>query len=631
MTQLKRTDTARRVFQGKWISRLLNNFETTQETQEMALATLWTVLETGFMRTEHILKTMGIEPDETISCEFSETLLRVKAAVRGLIIPVDCQSIPFMVCLDNVWTYNRELLEWETAIIDEIADNLPMIFPSSVPAVASEKQYIDGTWVIKHSVKRYKDQSVRTAPEVFAALNVLNAQAYVLNQDMLNLMNMPEDLDRVVGASPVHRLNRMASMKAFSGTFHFKYTMDFRGRIYARSVLATPQGDSFAKAALDLASTKKLGKRGVQALAIHFANQSGYDKESYVGRIQWATGEGKLLAERIAACRGDYMRISQLLTEPDNFEQYTAAMDWHRCMTMADPKEYESRIVCHQDATNSGFQFGAALLKDRTAAEFVNITNSKTAADKPADLYGVMAENTIVRIQDFHKEWVAVMDRKFCKKPIMVTGYGAGELVVTNDILDYMEEKGIRLDFEDIKEDFFLAMNDTVGSMTTITEHMKAHAKYITEEYLKDEIVWTTPDGLRIYHHYRDSSARKVKVSKSLSALRKRRRGEIDPLSTKMIGALPPNFIHSMDGQLLRYAALHASFNQLAFCPIHDSFGTHAADYWELHGILKDAFIRTMEFDWYGMFCKLNNVKPTMEIIGDYDLQEARSAAYMFS
>ena len=212
----------------------------------------------------------------------------------------------------------------------------------------------------------------------------------------------------------------------------------------------------------------------------------------------------------------------------------------------------------------------------------------------------------------------------------MVTGYGAGQKVVQADIEVYMEEEGIELDFEDIKDAFFQALEETVGSMTHITKAMKEHAKTIVEEHVKDLIQWTTPDGFKVYHQYRDTTGRKVTVG-NISAIRTRRKGEVDPLDDKMIGAVPPNFIHSMDAQMLRFAALEANKQDIAFSPIHDSFGTHAADYWNLHTVLKQSFVKTMSFDWYKGFCDSNEVRQSLELMGDYDVQEALKAAYIFS
>ena len=98
-----------------------------------------------------------------------------------------------------------------------------------------------------------------------------------------------------------------------------------------------------------------------------------------------------------------------------------------------------------------------------------------------------------------------------------------------------------------------------------------------------------------------------------------------------MSRALPPNFIHSMDAQLLRTAAIMAVGNNIAYVPIHDSFGTHAADFWSLNDILKKSFVETMSYDWYSNFCTSNDVKPTLKIVDSYDYHEAANVAYMFS
>ena len=96
---------------------------------------------------------------------------------------------------------------------------------------------------------------------------------------------------------------------------------------------------------------------------------------------------------------------------------------------------------------------------------------------------------------------------------------------------------------------------------------------------------------------------------------------------------ISPNFIHSIDAALARAVIREAVLkSKIHITAIHDSFGTHAADVVTLNKLLRKAFVETMEYDWIDNFKQSNNI-PFIELPekGDYDIQEANNATYMFS
>ena len=547
--------------------------------------------------------------------------------------------------------------DWEESLLElsiAMEESIPPAFmPMDTPTNLQFPRHDTGVQLI-NTKRSFSWQPPKQMPLVYDALNALQAQGYRLSPVMTELTNLPLAIDFNENYAARHIM--VNSMKAFSNEFYFRYTMDYRGRIYARSLILHPQGDSFAKASLVLGEKKPLGKHGLGALAIHYANCSGHDKASFNQRRQWARQQGMVKARRMFEAKGNWNLISPLIEDRKHqFEEYTAAIEYYRACNSVSRKHFLSNLIVHQDATNSGFQFGAALTGDRATAELVNITTELdnftiTANHKPADLYGKMSCWMIEDIRDKGEElcdWLPVIDRSFCKKPIMTTGYGASIKTImegsenkagSQGIFQYMtklektnpEHKHLTERYNELQPTVEYALEKTASAMLRITETMQKHSEDIVANG-NETIEWHTPDGFHVIQQKRDNTGRVIELANSATTFERLKPGKKDPIDAEgMSRATSPNFIHTMDAQLLRTAALEC-WQHIAFVPIHDSFGTHACDFFVLNNILKSAFIQTMEYDWYGDFCQTNSVIPNLRVSNDYDYRECLKSVYMFS
>lgn len=230
----------------------------------------------------------------------------------------------------------------------------------------------------------------------------------------------------------------------------------------------------------------------------------------------------------------------------------------------------------------------------------------------------------------------------------MTTGYGAGINTImggsenkkgSTGILQYMIElvktkpavQHLVARHEELRPAVEYSLDATASAMLHITETMQGHADRILVTGA-EIIEWYTPDGFRVVQSKRDSSARRLTLANGAVAYLDKPKNQSDPIDEgAMTRALSPNFIHSIDAQMLRTAALKAAERGIAFTPIHDSFGTHAATFFELHSLLKESFVETMSYPWYSKFCEKNNVQPNLPRLGDYHPAEALKAIYIFS
>ena len=554
--------------------------------------------------------------------DFREACYRCNKAVHKLVDEDDEYIWNDEGTLTNKWATDHHLIA--QALLGATPDAL---MPTTEPHPLDDYAYHREHHLINNRLEMHRADM----GTVYDAMDVLYTQGYKLNPVILNLKNLPMDLN--VGKNYAAKVIALSNSEAFEDEFFFKYTMDSRGRIYARSLIVQPQGASFDKAILNFSEAKPLGKYGLQALMIHYANCSGHDKLSFMDRIKWARSEGHVKALNMVECRGNWLAIEELIEDNKHgYEEYAAAIDYLNATRSLDPTTYESALVTHQDATNSGFQFGAALTGDRQTAEDVNITASRSKDTAPADLYKKMAHNLVQELSvTTLLKVLPEIDRKFCKKPIMVTGYGAGIKAVMSDI----QEKHPEIDDDllaELKPHVLAALEETASSMLQLTDVLRTHGQDLIEGTGVEQITWITPDGFKCIQEYRDKSAREVKLNKNNVSYLKLEKGEKDPIDESKMGtALPPNFIHSIDAQVLRTAAIKTKQENIAFCPIHDSFGTHAGSFFILNKLLKESFVETMNWPWYLNFCDSNGLKAQDIRQGDYEVEECLQATYMFS
>lgn len=607
------------------ISDALNAVATDNYTQTIAFAGLWSLLSEGHLNMNYNIQLLTKILDmEEQTVELAEDVLATFKELQAF------QAAPGAFLCDGEFKLNPELEPFMDTMRAELLELIPET-QRALPAAPRTYKEHGGIRTVKSKLQR----SFQDMPQVYHALDALNAVGYATSADILALTNLPRTLEYKHNYSA--RQHDMFSTEWLQGTFYFRHTMDSRGRVYARSILINPQGDSFDKAALVFAEAKPLGEKGLGALAVHYANCSGYDKLSFAERILWAKTNGLHKAHRMSDAHGDWSIIEPLIEDKKHaFEEYTAALEFFRACMSLHPEEYMSNIVVHQDATTSGFQFGAALLGDRATADLTNITLLKGKADKPADLYGEMATHltTLINNTGEFTEYLPVINRSFCKKPIMTTGYGAGIKTIMKHIGEYLRDLGENdlanpAALEQFKPMVAQALEMTASSMLALSGTLREAAKELLDNG-EEAITWRTPDGFQVFHQYRDNSARKVAIGK-ITGIRARVQGEVDPIDhIKMATALPPNFVHSMDGQMVRTVAKAAYSQNIALSAIHDSFGTHAGTFHELNLELRHAFAQTLDFDWIGEFNKTNDCEVTIEK-GDYNHDEALCGTYMFS
>jgi DNA-directed RNA polymerase len=416
-----------------------------------------------------------------------------------------------------------------------------------------------------------------------------------------------------------------------AGTCYFAVTADYRGRLYYRGGILTPQGHDFQKAAFQFAEPRKLGKGGINGIAIHFANVAWDDKASINDRIKWARTEGVALAARVA--------LGHWPAEADKpYQALVAALEWNRIVTEMNngtkPSEMYSTLVCHQDGTCNGLQHGAAITGHRATAVAVNCVES-TWDDVPSDVYRLAADAMYDACIDRELGAVAkairLVGRSAMKKPVMVTGYGAGTRTALEGMISKLEDHPdalaeIESNDKIVKEAMKEALEATAGAMVKLNEVLQASIMDIAEK----PIYWTTADGFYVQQACRAKyRGEDFEDEREFYAKGTEFETRTDGINRQgQINAISPNFVHSIDATHLRMVIMNTDAQIAA---VHDSIGSHAADFFEVARVIREQFIKVHKYNQIQDLATENSIRIDDVRLGDYRAEEALSSTYIFS
>jgi DNA-directed RNA polymerase len=143
-----------------------------------------------------------------------------------------------------------------------------------------------------------------------------------------------------------------------------------------------------------------------------------------------------------------------------------------------------------------------------------------------------------------------------------------------------------------------------IETLVPSAKEVRAFLERITELYADagKQFRWVTACGLPVLNYYlkqiikpvnsrvADKRVRMNRVVGETAEVRKR----------KAIQAVAPNFIHSCDGAHLCLVTLAAEAEGIRMVTVHDSYACLAPRARRFNEILKQQFIRTHEFDWFG-------------------------------
>lgn len=379
--------------------------------------------------------------------------------------------------------------------------------------------------------------------------------------------------------------------------YYFPHTPDYRGRFYARGGLTTFQGVKDIRACFDFAKYHKVNENG---LFLHIANACFNDKAS--------------IEERIQTVRNAHM---DLMTTP----RANLYAERARLAYIEYKETGETNIICRIDGTCSGVQITSGLFKDLHTAEAVNVAPS-LPSDKPQDLYGLVADLAIkLARKGTDKAMLKKYHRDITKKVIMILAYGAGDETLVNTIKEFLAEHGERTSTApSLKKVIMQAIEKDYPSITKLNEHMQLELECqplskLTYQLSDIKVKFKSTNTEHLNLHGTSYTAKLV--------------GKRLPDADALARGIAPNFVHSLDSELLRKAVNKVDAD--VSC-IHDDLGVHSKDVEKALQALRTSYVEVIKAE------PLLELYKGMDIEDEYeaednglDIDSVLESSYLFS
>jgi DNA-directed RNA polymerase len=479
------------------------------------------------------------------------------------------------------WRVNKKMVE----VIKK-----ELVFPNIEDFVKVEYPQIDeNIWTIDEE----------TLTEEQKEENLLMKQSYFKEVEIYKAEK--SDFESEVGKYRAIKLAlEIAELYQEYDEIYFPHSYDFRGRVYPIPVGLSPQGSDTVKSMIDYKKGEVLTERGKEWAYAYLTSLFGEDKIPFQDRVV----RGKVLVNE------DW----KLADEPYQFLAHQLEL---KKLELDPNYEFKGRI--HLDACNSGSQFTSAMTNDLDGCIATNVTPTyiKKVQDRQ-DAYILVAKKALTitnsllnkadterkeELQFFH-DLLTDKGRKVCKTAVMVSNYGGTEGGRSEIVWDVLRE--LKVDRCWITKSNAALFSKIIGqSIVGVLHGGKAFESYIHQmsailTKTNKPTTWTTSDGFYVVH-VKKKEGQGTQIScllpgsrKVTTLLKKRYLNEIS--ARKMKSAISPNFVHSLDAELLRRVLLRTVEEGILDTDwIHDSFGCLPNHVDKLLELTKIEFINLME------------------------------------
>ena len=480
-----------------------------------------------------------------------------------------------------------------------------------------------------------------------------------------SVKNSKRDTARLLGYAMT--LSQAEDLKNEERIF-FPGNLDFRSRFYYQSQSLSPQGSTFEKGCLQFADAKPLGNKGVSALRRFigsFVTDAGdlsdvdISKGSIEEQMAWTESNLDVLRQIVQ----DPMGTLELWERTDSpFEFISAAKDYVEAMDSGDPENHESHVIVRTDATCSGLQHCASLLRDEKVGRAVNLIGETRATD----VYTLVSEAANALLDRYEKDPeqfkkdvekedneydVAAMvrtlrelspsgfKRKHLKPICMQSVYGVGLSTIGQRLAEMMgeaqvEKAAARQGVRPGQFAYWMAMvqwhalSTYSETLMPLLDFFKSVARKCVEH--GKAYVWTNPVGFTMVQSYPNTKSIAVDLPFYKTRLRRVVAGQ---RKIKMANAATANTIHSLDASLL--VLLTERFEQ-TISMIHDSVGTHACDVWDMNEAVKAAHVELYSTDILADLVKQQNDRgiygfDELPEKGSLKIEDVQNSGYYFS
>ena len=505
-------------------------------------------------------------------------------------------------------------------------------------------------------------------PKVFDAINGIQSVAWKINKPMLEMVqqlwnealktkdfSLFIDDDEIEGLKKSDIKKRLAQLKietelylseawryADRERFWLPVNMDWRGRLYYLPML-NPQSCDMVRAILDFADEKPLDD---ERWFLSYGQRLYGDEKELARRLEWSKTESDFVIDTVFDLNESWWRQGK---EKWQFLRWCLA--YLRYVKEKPYGTFKTGMPCYIDATASGIQHFAALLRDEKLAKAVNLV-----IGGPQDIYGSIAQSVNDTLQEIAKTggtdaqlaelWLGLnIDRKDIKPILMTIPYqkkdGSHRRDIRKKYTSKLQER--RFDYDQRKgaaEWLFGKIDDAIKKEFPSIHEVPEWLKAIGQEYnrIGRHIDWPLQDGFIVRQRYLVSKGKRIKVIFYGQRAEFTLREETDQLHKKdSLQGIVANFIHSLDGAALRETAVRFfEYGKTDIGVVHDCYASTFFDIGWLEKAALQGFVQTHYDDllklYHEFFQKeLGQKLPKPPKQGKYDINAAPDAIYAIS
>jgi DNA-directed RNA polymerase len=458
----------------------------------------------------------------------------------------------------------------------------------------------------------------------------------------------------------VRQIMEEAKMLLDKGGFFYPYQLDFRGRIYPKPAMLSPQGADYSRALLKFKFGKKIGNN-FDIFAIAGANLFGEaDKEALSVRVQWV----KENAQKIIDCANKPLEYSWWASADKSFCFLAWCYEFKEYAESEYSENFITTLPIQADCSNSGLQHYSALMRDEFGGHATNLV----PLNKPSDIYHLVANKVMDKLRHYKKFpridtekkkyhddyysrlWLTYgVDRKLCKKPVMCRPYSLTMYKCREYLEDHVvKEKNERGRQHEFGEDLFRttnylnpivweAIDEVVVGASKIMKYLKTIARLVASENLP--VCWSSPLNFPVQMMYYEKESKRVKTKMGDSIVKLSIASDTNKIDRKStVSGVCANFIHSLDASCLMLAVVKAKEAGVDnFSMIHDSFGCTVADTKIMATAIRHSFCEVYKEDILQNFANEmkqmlsdKNLKkfPESPVKGKLDLDQVKKSTF---
>ena len=550
--------------------------------------------------------------------------------------------------------------------------------------------------MIKQTNRRYLEELTNRwseFPDVTKSINIMQKTEWVINKPIYDLLKTCVENDYALGKLPINPESMELPPKPFDiatnpesktewkrkaqkvyknrakskskyiqvrqilseaeyfineGGFFYPYQLDFRGRIYPKPAMLSPQSADYSRALIKFKFGRKMtDDEAFQDFAIAGAGLFGeVDKEELEVRLKWVEDNSQKFIE----CAEKPLEFTWWCDGDKPFCFLAWCYEYKAFADSDYSPDFITTLPLQSDCSNSGLQHYSAMMLDEIGGKATNLIPS----NKPSDVYGLVANKVVMKLRDkddeLAKKWLDYgVDRKLCKKPVMCLPYSLTQYSCRQYLEDHVvKEYNERNRQHEFGEDLFHAtqwltpivweaINEIIKGAKEIMKFLKEVSRLVASENLP--VTWTTPLGLPIFMSCYKRESKRVKTQMGDSIIKLSLASDTKIIDKRKTGqSICPNFIHSLDASVLQLAVVKA--NELGidtFSLIHDSFGVLAPDVRLMAKALREAFceiygrdvLANFAVEMKQMLSEKNQKKfPNIPQKGNLDLEQVKHSIF---